>query len=421
MSVLELPIAPARQSLSNRVRHVFRQPAAIATSPTGRDLRLDMFRGLALVMIFINHIPGTVFEHWTNRNFGFSDAAEAFVFMSGMAAGLAYSQRFARGPYLAALLKVWARARQLYMVHVTTTVMAIAIFAGAAMWFGHYELLTRNNLGPLFSRPLATIVGLPLLTHQLGYFNILPLYAVLLAATPFVLPLALRKPLWLLLGSVALWALAGQFRLNFPNYPNSGGWFFNPFSWQLLFVVGLIAGTSMKQGYRFFARRTWAVILSGGIVLLVLAWMKIGLVGAGGGWVLGRLSDLGAPFYITWFDKTFVSMPRLVHALALFYFLASLGVIAWLATTRFAQPFVLLGRHGLAVFATGSVLSMLGQAIKAETGSNGVIDAALIFGGLALQLALAWSLSRAGQLHAQAANTSRMSVLAEPDPSKGVP
>ncbi|MDP2781934.1 OpgC domain-containing protein, partial [Devosia sp.] len=60
-------------------------------SPAPRDLRLDMFRGVALVMIFINHVPGTLYESFTNRNFGFSDAAEAFVFMSGMAAGLAYS------------------------------------------------------------------------------------------------------------------------------------------------------------------------------------------------------------------------------------------------------------------------------------------------------------------------------------------
>ena len=48
------------------------------TLPGGRDHRLDIFRGLALMMIFINHVPGNVFEHLTSRNFGFSDAAEAF-------------------------------------------------------------------------------------------------------------------------------------------------------------------------------------------------------------------------------------------------------------------------------------------------------------------------------------------------------
>ena len=80
--------------------------------PAGRDARLDMFRGIALVMIFINHVPGTIYESFTSRNFGFSDAAEAFVFMSGMAAGLAYSSGFRSGSWWLATARVWARARQ---------------------------------------------------------------------------------------------------------------------------------------------------------------------------------------------------------------------------------------------------------------------------------------------------------------------
>lgn len=47
-----------------------------------RDTRIDVFRALALLTIFINHVPGTVFEHLTHRNFGFSDSAEAFVLIS---------------------------------------------------------------------------------------------------------------------------------------------------------------------------------------------------------------------------------------------------------------------------------------------------------------------------------------------------
>lgn len=376
------------------------RPASAVALPGGRDLRLDMFRGLALVMIFINHVPGTVFENWTSRNFGFSDAAEAFVFMSGMAAGLAYSRRFADGPWLAGLLKVWARARQLYLVHMTTTAIAIAIFAGAAMWFGHYELLTKINLAPLFSKTLGAIVGLPLLTHQLGYFNILPLYLVLLLATPFVMPLALKRPLWLLVGSIALWAAAGQFRLNFPNFPNPGGWFFNPFSWQLLFVVGLLSGTAMKQGKRFVPNTAWLRWLSGLFLLFILVWMKVPAVGEAGRWFLGQVAGLGAPFYITWFDKTFVALPRLLHALALVAFLSSLVSVRRIAESRFAAPLILLGRHGLPVFATGSVLSILMQAIKAGTGQNLAIDTLIIVSGLGAQLLLALALSKSAALTA---------------------
>ena len=61
---------------------------------TARDPRLDVLRGLCLVMIFINHVPGNALEVLTTRNFGFSDAAEGFVMMSGIAAGIAYGPDF---------------------------------------------------------------------------------------------------------------------------------------------------------------------------------------------------------------------------------------------------------------------------------------------------------------------------------------
>src|SRR5215217_2392931 len=247
-----------------------------ALPPGMRDERLDMFRGLALVMIFINHVPGTIFEQYTNRNYGFTDAAEGFVFMSGMAAGLAYSGAFLkRLPLWLAVARPWARARQLYFVHLTLTAIFLGIFAGAAHFFGLYELLEKNNLRGMAREPLGALMGIPLLSHQFGYLNILPLYLTLLLVTPLFIEAALKKPYWLLAGSVLLWALAGQFRINIPNYPNSGGWFFNPFSWQLLFVIGLIAGVGMKTGKRMFPARPVPFLLALGFVLLVLAWVKI--------------------------------------------------------------------------------------------------------------------------------------------------
>src|SRR3989338_11256343 len=95
--------------------------ASFTAKATPRDLRLDVFRGLCLVMIFMNHIPGTVYEHLTSRNFGFSDAAEGFVFMSGIAAGLAYSAPFRTGFTWPAVGRGWRRAWALYMVHAITT------------------------------------------------------------------------------------------------------------------------------------------------------------------------------------------------------------------------------------------------------------------------------------------------------------
>ena len=364
----------------------------------GRDARLDMFRGLALVMIFINHVPGTIYESFTNRNFGFSDAAEAFVFMSGMAAGLAYSNRFRAGNLWAAATKVWARARQLYFVHIVITMLCIAIFAGAANWFGLTEVLTKNNLKALFQRPLSTLVGIPLLTHQLGYLNILPLYTTLLLVTPLVIYAGLRKPWLVLAASIALWAMVGQFRLNLPAFPNPGGWFFNPFSWQILFVMGLLSGMAMKVGKRFIPYSPVLFGLAAAFLVFVLLWMKVPPLGKAMNGTLGWLGAHGVPFYLTAFDKTFLSLPRLLHAFALFYMLGHLAVMRQVASSAIAAPFRLLGQQGLAVFATGTVLSMFLQAVKTGREADPLFDGLILGGGLIVLLTLAWTLTKTQEL-----------------------
>jgi hypothetical protein len=389
------------------------QTAARAVPRAGREPRLDFFRGLALVMIFIDHVPGTFYENLTSRNFGFSDAAEAFVFMSGMAAGLAYSSRFVSGPLWLAVAKVWARARQLYFVHMATTVMAIAIFAAFARYFGLSDLLTKINLRPLFAHPLEAIIGLPAMTHQLGYFNILPLYIVLLLATPVFLIIGMKQPLLLLGLSILTWVAAGQFRLNFPNYPNPGGWFFNPLSWQLIFVVGLLSGVAMKQGRAFVPFRPWLFWLCAGFTALVFLWVRVDFLGALGREGLSLLGQIGAPFYLVGFDKTFLALPRLAHALALFYVVSCLPAVVSFTTGRYAEPVKLLGRYGLPVFATGSVLSILFQAVKELSGDNFLADSALLAFGLAVQLGLALALAKTVALHKATATTTRSPSVTE--------
>ena len=365
---------------------------------SGRDERLDMFRGLALLMIFINHVPGTFYEGLTSRNFGFSDAAEAFVFMSGMASGLAYSNRFRTGSLWAATAKVWARARQLYFVHITITILSLAIFAAAAKWLGLGELLAKNNIAPLFQQPLGTMVGIPLLTHQLGYLNILPLYMTLLLVTPLLIIVGLRWPVPLALASVLLWAIAGEFRLNFPNYPNEGGWFFNPFSWQLVFVLGLLSGMAMKVGKRFIPYQPVLFGLAAAILVFTLIWMKVPPIGKAMNGTMGWFGSMGTPFYLIWFDKTFLTLPRLLHALALFYVLGHLPIMRTIAQSWIAAPFRLMGRQGLAVFAAGTVLSMALQVVKAPMDAHPLWDGLLLGGGLLFLVGLAWVLTKTAEL-----------------------
>lgn len=391
--------APSFWARMPLMRAIVAGPAPLP--PGARDERLDMFRGLALVMIFINHVPGTVFEAYTNRNFGFSDAAEAFVFMSGVAAGLAYSGAFLKKlPLWLAVARPWARARQLYFVHLTLTFIFLGTFAAAAHFFGLYGLLETNNLKALAREPLATLVGIPLLTHQFGYLNILPLYLTLLLAVPALIVAGLKRPYWLVAGSVLVWFLAGTFRLNFPNYPNSGGWFFNPLSWQLVFVIGLVAGLGMKLGRRAFPAHPLAFLLALGFLVLTLFWMKVQPVGAMGNGALRWLWQMGAPFHVHSFDKTFLSLPRLLHALCLFYVLASIPAMQAIAASRWASPLRAMGRQGLPVFATGTALSLFFQALKAGVPQSVLIDAAILVVGLSVQIGLAYALNHTVKMKA---------------------
>ena len=376
-------------------------PAVTAPPPGRRDLRLDVFRGLALVMIYVNHVPGTVFEHFTNRNFGFSDAAEGFVLMSGIAAGIAYSSAPPAGRPWFNARRAWARSRTLYMTHIVTTMMAIGIACAAARWFGAQAMIERNNLVPLFEDPVGVLIGIPALTHQLGYFNILPLYAVLLMATPALIWLGRRRPGLLLALSLVIWAAAGQTRTNFPAYPNPGGWFFNPFSWQLIFVVGLLSGLAMRSGERLVPVSRRLLVATIAFLVLTLIWVKFRFVGLAGERTLHAAYDLGAPFWVVGFDKTYLSVPRLLHVLALFYLISAVPWFRHAAESRWARPLALMGRHGLPVFATGSVLSILGQSIREAVPPSFLLDAWIIAGGILIQVLLAAALTRMAEAPAR--------------------
>lgn len=359
-----------------------------------RDPRLDVFRGLALGMIFINHVPGTVYEHLTTRNFGFSDAAEGFVIMSGVAAGLAYSPGFRFRPWWPAIRRVWHRAWILYQVHLLTTLLSIATVAGGALWLGTVALLQKNNLGPLFADPLRTLIGIPLLGHQIGYANILPMYTVLLLAAPLAILIGLRHPRWLLAGSVTLWALAGTRWISLPNYPNSGGWFFNPLSWQVIFVVGLLTGLAMRRGPRFLPVHPWAQGVAAAYLLMSLITLRYPPMAAQVGGVLWFIQDHGVHRLFTAFDKTFLTLPRLLHILALAYLLSSLPAVRRVAGAKALRPLALMGRHSLPVFALGTVLAYGAQVIRAATPDGFWRDSAVIGAGLAMLFLMAWTKDR---------------------------
>src|SRR3954451_2592614 len=101
-----------------RARPTLGQKRMTAETTSLRDTRIDVFRALALLTIFVNHVPGTIYEHITHKNFGLSDSAEAFVLISGISVALAYGAKFRPGRRVASALRACRRPGVLYVAHI---------------------------------------------------------------------------------------------------------------------------------------------------------------------------------------------------------------------------------------------------------------------------------------------------------------
>ena len=175
---------------------------------------IDFWRGGVLIAILVDHIPGNVLEFFTPRNFGLSDSSEAFVFLSGISVGMVYLPRARRHGLAAVVRGCLQRALKLYGVHIALTAAALAIFACAFWVSGVEDLIEAHGRSFVFDSPLTGVMGLAVLTHQLGYFNILPLYVVLMLWAPLALALAMRSCLFALASSVAIYRMFPCIRLS---------------------------------------------------------------------------------------------------------------------------------------------------------------------------------------------------------------
>lgn len=342
--------------------------AGVTAAPRPRDPRIDFFRGLALVMILINHIPGNPYEILTTRTFGFSDAAEAFFVMSGIAAGIAYSgpmARWCRGEATlwSAVSPLWARSWTLYLVQLALTVAALALYAWAADIFLWSEFRLQHNLGPIYAETGAALAGLATLGYQIGYVNILPAYIVLLLVAPLAIWGGLRAPRATIAVAALIWLGAGWQQWNIPSSPGGGGWFFSPFAWQVIFTLGLVIGVLHRQDRRLVPVSRPLFWTAAGFLLLVLAWRHVPVLGAWLNHKMYLLGTLGAPSNVVSHNKAYLALPRLLHILALVYVISCLPRIREATAHRLAAPLRLLGRQGLLVFAAGTVLALASQIL----------------------------------------------------------
>lgn len=317
---------------------------------------IDFWRGGVLIAIMIDHIPGNMLEYLTPRNFGISDSAEAFVFLSGLSVGFTYLRKADRHGMRAVMRAALSRAFRIYAIHLGLTLGALLIF-GAGYWLcGLPDLIEAHGRDLLFREPGRGVAGVILLSHQLGYFNILPLYVLLMLASPAMIALARMNKLMALSISLGLYAAVGVLGLHLSNWPQPGGWFFNPFAWQLLFMIGVLAAIKRQE-----------LQIGASTSLRLLAWSVV----AGGAVVMTDLLHLMPGLYaraFAFFDvgKQNLGIARLVYFLALAYAISTTSGLARIANRPATEALRQLGRHSLQVFAFGSLLSAIGQALLAD-------------------------------------------------------
>src|SRR6516225_5132408 len=240
--------------------------AASPLPPGGRDLRLDLFRGIALWLIFLDHIPQNVVNWFTIRNYGFSDATEIFIFISGYTAAFVYGRAMRERGLVVSGARILRRAWQIYVAHIFLFAIYMAEISYVATSFDNPLYAEEMNILDFLKQPDMTIVQALLLKFKPVNMDILPLYIVLLLLFPPVLWLLQRWPMTALGGSLTLYVLVWQFDWNLPAYPD-GTWYFNPFAWQLLFVFG--AWCALGGAQRLSAALRSRVVLAIAITYLV--------------------------------------------------------------------------------------------------------------------------------------------------------
>ena len=245
----------------------------LALPPSKRDLRLDLFRGLANWLMFLGHVSTSVLAWFSFRNYGFSDGADLFVFISGYTSALVFGRRMLEGGFVFGTTRLLRRVWQIYAAHILLFVIYLASVHFLSTRFNAPDLIDRFNVAPLLNAPVETITQGLLLRYKPLNLDVLPLYVILMGAFPPVLWLMLRHPNWGMLGSVALYLAARQFDWNLPSYP-SGVWYFNPFAWQLLFVLGAWLALGGANTLHFLVRSR-TVLVFGLAYLLFAAVMTL--------------------------------------------------------------------------------------------------------------------------------------------------
>jgi hypothetical protein len=382
------------------------QTDAVPASGSRRDLRLDFFRGLALWFIFIDHVPSSSIGNLTFRNFGFSDATEIFVFISGYTAAIVYGASMRRNGFVYMTFQVLKRCWQLYAAHILLFVFFIAQITWVSIRFDNASFIEELNVMQFHERPQESIIRALILHYRPVNLDVLPLYMALLAGFPLCLWLMAHSRGACLVLSVMLWACVQRLQWALPVYESGDTWLFNPLGWQLLFVIGALCASARDESSKWLRWRPW-------LGWAAAAWLLFSLF-ITLSWKYPPLNDWVEVAVGPWLypiDKSNLGFARLLHFLAAAYLVVRFvpedaAALNW----RLALPVIRCGQHALYIFCVSISLSFVAHFVLVQFGRGPAMQVAVMVGGLALMSALGYLLhwlARAGGATPRHAQLSR--------------
>jgi hypothetical protein len=354
-----------------------------------RDYRLDFFRGLALFLIFIDHIPDNFLGWFTLPTVAFSDAAEVFIFISGYAAAMVYGRALEHQGALFTTARIYKRVWQLYVAHLCLFMLFNAEVSYTVQRFNNPMYNDELRVGDFLAEPDVAIIKALTLQFQPTFLDILPLYITLLMVFPLILTALRRTKLLVLIPSFLLYAAVQIWDLNLPAYPEGRSWFFDPLAWQLPFVIGAAFGYAQVHGHVLIPRRAWLIALAAFIAgmgcLIRLSWVFHGFWESFPALFMREIISV---------DKTTLAPVRMINFLALALLVSQVVPLeARFLRTRAAWPIIICGQNSLQVFCFSILLALLGHFVMVEVSDAIPIQLAVNLGGILLMIGLGYLLS----------------------------
>ena len=344
----------------------------------GRDLRIDACRGIALWWIFLDHIPNNIGSWLTLRNYGFCDAAEVFMFVSGVTCALAYGNAWRCEGWTGVISRTLRRSWDIYVAFLLLTV-ACAVLIHLA---GGGRLADESNTRVLLEHPGAALAHALMLQYRPLNTDVLPVFVLLHLLFAPLLWLLLRAPNVTLGASLLLYALVHVFGWSVAGWPDSH-WAFNPLAWQLLVVLGawwMIEGNGVRP---WVTSRT--VVLA---VLYLLFSMVIALS--------SRIKVLEALIPQA-LEPLFYPLDKSnLHPLRLLHFLAIAVLAAWFVPrnwrglmTPVMRGAIRCGQNSLPIFCLGVLLAFASHVALLDISGGLAMQIALSLGGIVAMIAIA--------------------------------